>query len=61
MGVITIGGQTHITLTIMIAHAGTDRMMTIEEAHRIATDVQSTVIKQTGAARVIVHTVPYKK
>lgn len=57
MGITTIAGQTHITLTITIPGTATHRM-TIEDAHRIATDVQNIIIKQTGAARVIVHTEP---
>lgn len=58
VGVITMAGQTHITLTIAISHTDMHKMMTVEEAHRIATDVQNAVVKRTGAARVIVHTEP---
>ncbi len=58
IGIITLVGQTHITLTITIPFTDTHGMMTVEDAHKIATDVQNIIIKQTGAARVIVHTEP---
>jgi cation diffusion facilitator family transporter len=58
VGIITIAGQTHITLTITISDTSTHGAMTVEDAHRIATDVQNMIVKQTGAARVIVHTEP---
>jgi divalent metal cation (Fe/Co/Zn/Cd) transporter len=30
----------------------------IEEAHRLATNVQNLIIKETGASRVVVHAEP---
>lgn len=32
--------------------------MTIEEEHRIATNVQNVIVNQTGAVRVVVHEEP---
>lgn len=60
IGIISIAGEIHINLTITISRANMHRMktMTIEDVHRIATDVQNIIIKQSGAARVIVHTEP---
>ena len=57
IGITTVGGETHITLTIILSNADS-RRMTIQEAHRIATNVQNVIVKQTGAARVIVHEEP---
>jgi cation diffusion facilitator family transporter len=58
IGVITIAGQTHITVTIAISYTDARRTVTVEDAHRIATDVQNAIIRQTGAARVVVHAEP---
>lgn len=57
IGITTIGKETHITLTIILSN-GNNLKMTIEEAHGIATNVQNVIVKQTGAARVIVHEEP---
>jgi divalent metal cation (Fe/Co/Zn/Cd) transporter len=57
IGIISIGGETHITLTITISGDGM-RKITVEDAHRIATRIQNVIIKQTGATRVIIHTEP---
>jgi cation diffusion facilitator family transporter len=57
IGITTVGGETHITLTITLSNTDS-RKMTIQEAHRIATNVQNIIVKQTGAARVIVHEEP---
>lgn len=53
------GGQTHITLTITIKiEKVKPNVMTIEDAHQIATGVQNAIIQQTNASRVVVHTEP---
>jgi divalent metal cation (Fe/Co/Zn/Cd) transporter len=57
IGIISIGGETHITLTITISGDGI-RKITVEDAHRIATRIQNILINQTGATRVIIHTEP---
>jgi cation diffusion facilitator family transporter len=57
IGITTVAGETHITLTIILSNTDS-RKMTIQEAHRIATNVQNVIVKQTGAARVIVHEEP---
>jgi divalent metal cation (Fe/Co/Zn/Cd) transporter len=57
IGITTLGGETHITLTIILSSTDSKKM-TIQEAHRIATNVQNIIVKQTGAARVIVHEEP---
>ena len=57
IGIISIGGETHITLTITIS-SDAMRKITVEDAHRIATRIQNVIIKQTGATRVIIHTEP---
>ena len=48
----------HITLTIKIKSQIGEPATTLEDAHKIATQVQNLIIKQTGADRVIVHTEP---
>lgn len=58
IGLTTLAGETHITLTITINDRERQRIMTLADAHRIATHVQNVVLKQTGASRVIVHTEP---
>ncbi len=59
IGVTAVAGETHITLTVTIPNTGNNnRRITIEDAHRIATRIQNRIIKQTGAARVVVHTEP---
>ena len=57
IGITMIAGKSHITLTIILSN--TDNLkMTIEEAHRIATNVQNVIVNQTGAVRVVVHEEP---
>jgi cation diffusion facilitator family transporter len=58
IGVIDISGEIHITLTIKIKSKKNENITTIDEAHRIATDVQNSIAKEIGASRVIVHTEP---
>jgi cation diffusion facilitator family transporter len=58
IGLTTLAGETHITLTITINDREQQGIMTLADAHRIATHVQNVVLKQTGASRVIVHTEP---
>jgi divalent metal cation (Fe/Co/Zn/Cd) transporter len=58
IGLTTLAGETHITLTITINYREKQEMVTLADAHRIATHVQNVVLKQTGASRVIVHTEP---
>jgi cation diffusion facilitator family transporter len=59
IGVTTVAGETHITMTITIPNTdNNNHRITIEDAHRIATRIQNMIIKQTGATRVVVHTEP---
>jgi cation diffusion facilitator family transporter len=58
IGVVYINDEQHITLSIKIKSTAEKTIKTIEDAHRLATNVQNLVIKQTGASRVIVHTEP---
>lgn len=57
IGISMVARKSHITLTIILSNTDNPEM-TIEEAHRIATNVQNVIIKQTGAARVVVHEEP---
>ena len=52
-----MGGEQHITLTIIIQVADPDDL-TVYNAHQIATSVQQMVIHDTGATRVVVHAEP---
>jgi divalent metal cation (Fe/Co/Zn/Cd) transporter len=56
IGVVYINDEQHITLSIKIK--STQEKMLIEDAHKLATDVQNVVMKRTGASRVVVHTEP---
>jgi cation diffusion facilitator family transporter len=58
IGVVYINDEQHITLSIKIKSTLGKTIETIEDAHRLATNVQNVVIKRTGASRVIVHTEP---
>lgn len=58
IGVVYINDEQHITLSIKIKSTPEKTIKTIEDAHRLATNVQNVVIKQTSASRVIVHTEP---
>ena len=58
IGVVYVNDEQHITLSIKIKSTAEKTINTIEDAHRLATNVQNLVMKQTGASRVIVHTEP---
>lgn len=58
IGIIAIAGETHVTLTITVSPSRDRPKMTIDDAHHIATDVQNAIMKQIGAARVVVHAEP---
>jgi len=58
IGVVYVNDEQHITLSIKIKSTPERTIHTIEDAHRLATNVQNLVMKQTGASRVIVHTEP---
>ncbi|HET7147398.1 MAG TPA: cation diffusion facilitator family transporter [Candidatus Nitrosopolaris sp.] len=58
IGVVYVNDEQHITLSIKIKSTNEKVIKTIEDAHRLATNVQNLVIRQTGASRVIVHTEP---
>jgi cation diffusion facilitator family transporter len=53
-----VTGEQHITLTIKLSSKKGEKTTptTLEDAHRVATKVQNMIIKETGAARVVVHT-----
>ncbi|HJT84652.1 MAG TPA: cation diffusion facilitator family transporter [Nitrososphaeraceae archaeon] len=57
IGIVDIGKEQHITLTIII-QSSLPNDLTVYDAHHIATDVQQMVIHDTGATRVVVHTEP---
>ena len=57
IGIVDIGKEQHITLTIII-QSSLPNDLTVYDAHQIATDVQQMVIHDTGATRVVVHTEP---
>jgi divalent metal cation (Fe/Co/Zn/Cd) transporter len=57
IGIVEIGKEQHITLTIII-QSSLPNDLTVYDAHQIATDVQQMVIQDTGATRVIVHAEP---
>jgi len=58
IGIIEVNNEQHITLTIAIKAKEGEDVTSIEEAHKISTDVQEIIIKETGASRVIVHSEP---
>ena len=58
IAITEVNGEQHITLTIKIESKIGKSLITLRYAHEIATHVQNRIIKQTGAARVVVHTEP---
>jgi cation diffusion facilitator family transporter len=58
IGVVYISDEQHITLSITIKSTPEKTIKTIEDAHKLATDVQNLVMNKTGASRVVVHTEP---
>jgi cation diffusion facilitator family transporter len=58
IGIVYINDEQHITLSIKIKSTPEKTIKTIEDAHKLATDVQNVVMRQTGASRVVVHTEP---
>jgi divalent metal cation (Fe/Co/Zn/Cd) transporter len=57
IGIVDMGGDQHITLTIII-QSSNPQDLTVYDAHQIATDVQEIVMYDTGAKRVVVHAEP---
>ncbi len=58
IGIVDVSNERHITLTIVIRAKDGEHVISIEEAHKISTDVQEIIIKETGASRVVVHSEP---
>jgi cation diffusion facilitator family transporter len=58
IGVVDINGELHITLVIRIKSLPEKSITSIDEAHRLATNVQNLIVKETGASRVVVHAEP---
>ena len=58
IGIIEVNNEQHITLTIVIKSKDGKDVISIEEAHKISTDVQEIITKETGASRVVVHSEP---
>lgn len=58
VAITEVNGEQHITLIVKIESKRGQSITTLRDAHEIATHVQNRIIKQTGAARVIVHTEP---
>jgi cation diffusion facilitator family transporter len=58
IGVMDINGELHITLVIKINPMPEKSITSIEEAHRLATNVQNLIVEETGASRVVVHAEP---
>jgi cation diffusion facilitator family transporter len=58
ISVVDINGELHITLVIKIKPMPEKSITSIEEAHRLATNVQNLIVKDTGASRVVVHAEP---
>jgi divalent metal cation (Fe/Co/Zn/Cd) transporter len=59
IGIVDVNGEQHVTLTIIIKAATEKTVTSVEEAHKISTSVQDSIMKETGAARVVVHTEPF--
>jgi len=57
IGSIIVNDELHITMTIKITPRE-NNIITVEDAHRIATSVQNLIMSRMGASRVIVHTEP---
>lgn len=60
IGIVELDNEHHITLTIVIRAKDGENVIPIEEAHKISTDVQDIIIKETGASRVVVHSEPFQ-
>jgi divalent metal cation (Fe/Co/Zn/Cd) transporter len=58
ISVVDINGELHITLVIKIKPTPEKSITSIEEAHRLATNVQNLIVRDTGASRVVVHAEP---
>lgn len=58
ISVVDINGELHITLVIKIKSMPEKSITSIEDAHRLATNVQNLIVKDTGASRVVVHAEP---
>jgi divalent metal cation (Fe/Co/Zn/Cd) transporter len=58
IGVVDINGELHITLIIKIKSLPEKSVTSIDEAHKLATDVQNLIVKETGASRVVIHAEP---
>ena len=58
IGIVEVNNEQHVTLTIIIKAIKGRDLTSIEEAHNISTAVQETIIKETGASRVVVHSEP---
>ena len=58
IGIVEVNNEQHITLTIIIKAIEGEDVTSIEDAHKISTDVQEIIIKETGASRVVVHSEP---
>ena len=58
ISVVDINGELHITMVIRVNPMPEKTITSIEEAHRLATNVQNLIIKETGASRVVVHAEP---
>lgn len=57
VAVIDVKGEHHITLTIGI-QVDEGKRLSLEDAHRIATEVENLLRTQTGASRVVAHMEP---
>ncbi len=58
IGIVDNNGELHITFTVKIKPDPEKNIISIEDAHKIATNIQNQIVKETGASRVIVHTEP---
>jgi cation diffusion facilitator family transporter len=58
IGIVEVNNEQHITLTIIIKAIEGEDVTSIEDAHKISTNVQEIIIKETGASRVVVHSEP---
>jgi cation diffusion facilitator family transporter len=58
IGIVDNNGELHITFTVKIKPDPEKSIISIEDAHKIATNIQNQIVKETGASRVIVHTEP---
>jgi len=58
IGIVDNNGELHITFTVKLKPDPEKSIISIEDAHKIATNIQNQIVKETGASRVIVHTEP---